>query len=144
MKQCNHCREFKPDEEFSWRYKSLGIRASACKACKAKFDSNYYESRSESHRQKTLEQKQLRREKARDYIWNYLSNHPCVDCGETDPLLLEFDHVRGKKKVAVSQMVGQGYSIEAIQEEIAKCDVRCVSCHRKRTFDDRGWFKRER
>jgi hypothetical protein len=144
MKQCNHCLEFKPDEEFSWRYKSLGVRAPTCKACKAKFDSNYYESHSESHRQKTLMQKQLRRDNARDYIRNYLSSHPCVDCGERDPMLLEFDHVRGKKKVAVSQMVGQGYSIEAIQEEIDKCEVRCVSCHRKKTFDDRGWFKRER
>lgn len=141
MKQCNHCGEFKSDEEFSWRYKSLGIRASACKTCKAKFDSNYYESRSEEHKKKVYEQKTARRDTARDYAWNYLSTHPCIECGESDPELLEFDHVRGQKKTTVSQMVGQGFSLESIKAEIAKCEVRCVSCHRKKTYKQQGWFK---
>ena len=32
----------------------------------------------------------------------------------------------------VSQMVNQGYSIRAIQEEIDKCEVRCLECHHLR------------
>lgn len=142
MMQCNHCGEFKSDEEFSWRYKSLGIKAPTCKACKALIDHNYYESRSDSHKQKVIEQKSARRDAARNYLWDYLSTHPCVDCGEADPLLLEFDHVRGQKKTTVSQMVGQGFSLESIQQEIAKCEVRCVSCHRRKTYKDQGWFTR--
>jgi len=32
-------------------------------------------------------------------VFNHFSKHPCVDCGETDPIVLTFDHVRGKKRV---------------------------------------------
>ena len=141
MKQCNHCGNLKDDSEFNWRYKSLGIRSSTCRTCKAKFDSNYYKSRSIEHSQKVNQSRAIRRDEARQFIYSFLSTHPCIDCGETDPLLLEFDHVRGQKKVAVSQMVGQGYSIESIQNEIAKCEVRCVSCHRRKTYQQQGWFQ---
>jgi hypothetical protein len=140
MKTCNHCGEIKPDYEFSWRYKYLGIRAPTCKQCKAKFDSNYYQKRSAKHYQKVNENRSVRRNEAREFVWEYLRNHPCVDCGGSDPLLLEFDHVRGEKRKTVSEMVGQGYKIASIQKEIDKCEVRCVSCHRRKTYQERGWF----
>jgi len=45
---------------------------------------------------------------------------------------LEFDHVRGKKIKAVARMAQDAFSLESIIEEIAKCDVRCSNCHKKR------------
>ena len=39
-----------------------------------------------------------------NYIKNYLSNNPCVDCGNNNIVVLEFDHVRGEKKYNVSDM----------------------------------------
>ncbi len=47
-----------------------------------------------------------------------------MDCGEADPYVLTFDHVRGSKKMNISQMVNQGYRLEVIQNEIDKCVVR--------------------
>lgn len=41
----------------------------------------------------------------------------------------------------VSQLVGAGYSLTTLQAEIDKCDVLCANCHRKKTMDDRGWFR---
>ncbi len=72
-----------------------------------------------------------RREEAERFIYEYLSVHTCVDCGEYDFSVLTFDHVRGKK-MDISQMVTQGYSIEAIMKEIARCEVVCSNCHMRR------------
>jgi hypothetical protein len=55
---------------------------------------------------------------------------PCVDCGESNVLLLQNDHVRGEKKTSVSQMRGK----RTIEMELEKTEIRCIMCHRKRTF----------
>lgn len=57
--------------------------------------------------------------------------HPCVDCGNSDPDALTFDHIRGVKKTTIANMVNLGYSIESIQAKIDKCEVRCWTCHMK-------------
>ena len=54
---------------------------------------------------------------------------------------MDFDHVRGIKKANISTMVRQAYSIETIKEEVAKCDLVCANCHRKRTAKRQGWNK---
>jgi hypothetical protein len=67
--------------------------------------------------------------KLKKILDGYLVNHPCVDCGESDPLVLEFDHVRGKTH-NVSSM--KGYTKKRVLEEIRKCEVRCANCHKRR------------
>lgn len=57
----------------------------------------------------------------------------CVDCGETDPDILQWDHVCGKKKMAISAMIARSFGPEVIDEERTKCEVRCANCHTKRT-----------
>lgn len=76
-------------------------------------------------------------------MWDYLLKHPCVDCGETDPVVLEFDHVRGLKKYFVSTLIRKGYPILTIKREIMKCDVRCANCHRRVTAERLNHYKGE-
>ena len=76
------------------------------------------------------------------YALEYLSTHPCVDCGESDPAVLDFDHVTGEKNNDVSVIIGRGSSIEALKREIDLCVVRCANCHRKKTARERGFFGR--
>ncbi|QPB44406.1 hypothetical protein [Medusavirus stheno T3] len=56
----------------------------------------------------------------------------CADCGERNPNVLEFDHVRGIKERDVSGM--RGRPTTAIRAEIDKCDIVCRCCHRVRSL----------
>jgi hypothetical protein len=64
-----------------------------------------------------------------------------VDCGERDPIVLEFDHVRGSKTGNVTRMMYNKVSVEKLKAEIAKCDVRCANCHRRKTTERGGWYR---
>ena len=87
------------------------------------------------------EARQQRIEARRLKLYYYLVKHPCVDCGEIDIVVLEFDHVRGKKSHDVNRMLSKDYSWTKIEEEIVKCDVRCANCHRRRTAHKYGHWK---
>jgi len=61
----------------------------------------------------------------------------CVDCGETNLLYLHFDHIWPEtKRHTVSHMTG--YSDIIFQEEVFKCQLRCVPCHHQRTREQRA------
>ena len=87
----------------------------------------------------SLEAKERRVIRNRTLIREYLSTHPCVDCGDDRWEVLEFDHVRGEKEQTVGFLSREG-SIERIEKEIEKCDVRCANCHRLKTIkEDNHW-----
>ncbi len=139
--QCVTCLKWKEPEEFNWRNQALGIRHPTCRECHKPFRKNWYEDNKETHLANVKERKHKNRDIAREYVWDYLSTHPCVDCGETDPIVLEFDHVNGKR-ADVSRLVADGASIARIQEEINFCLVPCSNCHRRKTSKDQGWFRK--
>lgn len=74
----------------------------------------------------------------REWLHTYLLEHPCVDCGETSPIVLEFDHVRGKKEFNVGEAVSKGRSLRRVIAEVEKCEVRCANCHRHKTYKEAG------
>jgi hypothetical protein len=69
-----------------------------------------------------------------------------VDCGETDPLVLDFDHVdRTTKSREVSWFIRRR-DLVGLAAEIAKCEVRCANDHRRKTARDLGyavWLARD-
>ena len=82
-----------------------------------------------------------RAERAQQAVLSYLTQHPCIDCGESDPLVLEFDHRDpATKRAEVGTLVRRGASLQRIVEEIVLCDIRCANCHRRRTaFQFPSW-----
>ena len=141
---CNHCGVPKDPEEFNWRYKALGIRHPTCRECMSGHQKKYFQGDAhERHLAQVKDRKHEVRKVAREYVYQYLLSHPCSQCGESDPVVLEFHHVGGKD-MAVAAMVSAGYSIERIQAEIDKCTILCANCHRKLTVEERGWFKKKR
>jgi hypothetical protein len=143
MKQCHTCLEWKKEEEFNWRYKDR-VRHHICKECQKPFKRKWYHGSAKERHLENVKARKLRvREEAREYVYQYLSTHPCIQCGESDPVVLEFHH-RGNKDKAVVVMVAGGYPISRIQAEIDKCDVLCANCHRRVTMKERGWFRGKR
>jgi hypothetical protein len=76
------------------------------------------------------------------HIRAVLEARACIDCGEADIAVLEFDHV-GPKRSSVSRLAWNGCSIALLDAEIAACEVCCANCHRRRTAS-RGAYYRHR
>jgi hypothetical protein len=111
-KKCRTCGEVKPLSAYHPDINaSLGVR-NMCRACRCQYQMERYHN-------------------FRVFIREYLLSHPCIDCGESDPVVLEFDHVHGDKLCNVSHMFSS--SKARLAAEIAKCVIRCANCHRRKT-----------
>lgn len=107
----------------------------------ADYQRAYYERNREKVKRQAAAANKRKRESHRQRIREYLLAHPCVDCGEADPVVLEFDHrVPADKSFCISSKVSVTWRWELIEAEIAKCDVRCANCHRRRTFAEKHWL----
>lgn len=75
------------------------------------------------------------RMKVRALLFEFLSTKACTDCGEKDPIVLEFDHRESKEKFKmIAKMLSGHYSWQSVLSEINKCDIRCANCHRRKTY----------
>ena len=110
-----------------------------CKPCKRAYGRRHYVENKEAYVAKASKNKYNAKLKNYRLMNEYLASHPCVDCGESEPLVLEFDHV-GAKEADIAYLV-QRRSWKRILEEIAKCEVRCANCHRKVTAQRGGWLR---
>ena len=63
-----------------------------------------------------------------------------MDCGERDPRVLDFDHLRDKSE-CVGALAAWGAPAGRLMAEIAKCEVRCANCHRRVTARRAGWSR---
>lgn len=128
---------------FNWRNKTKGIRHWHCKTCQRQYKKDFYDKDRSAYKAKVLESNEVLRKRNFLFVKRYFETHPCVGCGQTDWQLLEFDHINAaNKSYDVSSMIRLKHSIEKIQEEIDKCQVLCLYCHRKKTIEQLGWYKR--
>lgn len=109
-----------------------------CRDCNKVYSRGYYNRNSEKHKKSVAITRSRIVENGKQWMIEYLMNHPCVDCGNSDIRVLQFDHLRDKKH-NISSMIGR--SINSIQLEIAKCEVRCANCHAIKTCERRNSYK---
>jgi hypothetical protein len=135
-KQCGRCGRQMPLTAFAVRRRSRDGRQSRCRDCYAEwYRANWDTATANLARRKA---EQVRRN--REALLAYLLEHPCLDCGESDPRCLDFDHRDPKrKKASISRLVGYS-DWTKILLEIDECDVRCANCHRKRTAQQFRWW----
>lgn len=113
-KRCYICKKHKDSDEFHKDCRR-------CKECQKVYAAN-------------------RRAVIREYIMDYLKDHPCVDCGETDPVVLQFDHIRDKT-INICKLYRQGSNIKRVIEEVKKCEIRCANCHTRKIAKEQGSYR---
>lgn len=132
MKTCGKCKQLKNFSSFRKSNKNDGYQH-WCTPCFRIYDKERY--RSTDKTRKNLNRKQIRY-RQRTMLKEIKEKFGCIDCGNKDHRVLDFDHVRGEKHLEVSLMIGS-YSDKKILEEIEKCDIRCANCHRVVTYERR-------
>jgi hypothetical protein len=124
---------FQPPQPHSWSpplsYKSKADQAAASR--------KYYEKHKDKAKAAAREWNKQQYKLIKGYVEQYKREHPCVDCGEGDPIVLDFDHVRGVKRFSVANAARGKHAMSTVIEEIAKCEVRCANCHRRVTHKRR-------
>ena len=140
-KVCQRCNLERPLAEFQVRRKATGELQPWCSECMAEYKREWYALNRERHIAHVRVMRAGTSRANRVRVYTYLAEHPCADCGEADPVVLEFDHVSGEKYHEVGNMVGGGFTWEAIEREISKCVVRCVNCHRRKTAREQGIYQ---
>lgn len=135
-KRCTRCGETKGLAAFNRWSRSQDGRQPHCRDC----SKAYYRANRERHIRNVQRWKARYRLEIRAKLIQYLRAHPCVDCGETDIRVLEFDHIRGEKEYGIAGTLRQGYSWDTILQEIAKCEVRCANCHARRTAEVGNYY----
>lgn len=127
FKKCKRCLELKDKSEFRIRKKYKDGLYSYCKECEKIISNEYREKHGSIHYsdyKKYVERNALA-------VYNYLCNHSCEKCGESDPIVLDFHHYNNDKKYSISKMIINCKSLDSILEEINKCSVLCSNCHRR-------------
>ncbi len=139
MKVCVKCKLEKSLDEFGNNKTKVDGKQTCCKLCVKEINAVYYKRTPEKNPARVASRMKARL-LAQQFVWDYMTLNPCVDCPETDPVVLTFDHVRGTKSFDISYAVMSGYGISTIQQEIAKCEVRCANCHTRVTASRANWY----
>ncbi len=139
-KLCTKCQSVKPTSEFNKnKWKRDGLQH-YCRDCHRRSVVGSQKTHREAFLKRLQRYNERKRNATRRFVFDYLSTHPCVDCGESDVTVLDFDHQRDKKHT-ISQLIIFNKEWNYILHEIEKCEVRCANCHRKRTAEKFGWKK---
>lgn len=134
---CFGCKTEKDPEAFNLSRSRPRGRQTRCRLCQSWYDKRVYRESATRRTSMKIRARGTRKRNA-ERVAAYLATHPCVDCGEADTIVLDFDHVRGTKRDSVPAMAkSTSMAWETIEAEIAKCEVRCSNCHRRVTHKRR-------
>jgi hypothetical protein len=121
LRLCGRCKRKKPLEDFAWRRIDKGWRDNYCRGCRSAYKKEHYARNKERYKANARAHARIRIPERIALLEEYLSSHPCMDCGEADLTVLEFDHLREK-----SFDLGQGFrnfKWSRVLQEISKCEV---------------------
>lgn len=124
---CANCHRVRTAHQFSWH--KIAPRIVTLPVLPRRGTADY-------ERIKSRRSGLARRDRNRLLVWNYLRTHSCALCGESNPVVLEFDHLT-KKLHDIGWLIPASCTAR-ILTEIEKCRVLCANCHRRHTAAQHG------
>lgn len=141
QKKCIVCQLPKELEtEFSHRTKgSKDGYQNTCKKCHSNYRKGHYLQNKRKYITKASVRTNAVSNRNAEFVFEYLKDKKCIDCEETDSIVLAFDH---RDPIDKSFSVSQGIRYlptEYLLMEILKCDIRCANCHLKKHARENNW-----
>jgi hypothetical protein len=132
QRYCKQCGHIKPEDQFKSRHCRRQILTKKCQTCRQ------IQARSQINPKTTYGKCRARWEE-----WK--AKNPCVVCGESDPQVIEADHLRDKahKCSDVTYWCNHG-GVPALESELTKCQSLCRWCHALKSDRERGTWKEPR
>jgi hypothetical protein len=133
-KLCRGCGALRSRDEFALKNSRTGQLHSHCKECGRRKSRDHYRANTAAYLERNRRNSPLYRSRNAAAVLEYLLLHACVRCGESDPVVLEFNHMDPRTKVAnIADLIGLGCSTKRLFAEITKCEVMCANCHQRFT-----------
>ena len=129
---CTKCGKDKPEEKFHWNKKGVR-RERDCADCANKRFRLWAKKNKPPTTKKNTKGFPGRNKIA---LYGWLAGQECSRCGEAEMLLLDLHHRNpDEKEMSIARAARDGCNLERMWREVAKCDVLCVSCHRREHFE---------
>ena len=93
---CNKCHKEKKVTDFSFKNYKKGTRKKICKICHSLYRRKHYLQNKEKYILKAQKWNNNQKKVLANYLSDILSKSKCIDCGEKDIVVLEFDHLNSK------------------------------------------------
>lgn len=134
MKQCCICKENHSLECFAKNKAKKDGLQSQCKNCQKVYRKKHYE----DNRQYYIDKAKVWSTNQKIIFYNWLQQQQCIDCGNDNFKVLEFDHMQDKS-FNISKKIAS-LTFDAIMKEVQKCEVVCANCHRIRTAERDNYY----
>lgn len=141
IRHCSMCDAWKPIEDFPYKDRRRGTRRSYCRGCCLSYGREHYRRNRSAYLRRARRRRLRDREACQLFAYDHLLAHPCVDCGECDPVVLDFDHIDPLTKKREVAWFIRRQDLVGLAAEIAKCEVRCANDHRRKTARDLGYAR---
>ncbi len=94
------------------------------------YNREWYHNQSPEWKARKRKRSSDRHDRIYSFVADYKRAHGCVKCDETEPVALDFHHIKDKE-LEVSNAVRAGWAEARLLAEMEKCVVICSNCHRK-------------
>lgn len=138
MKICSRCKEQKENSKFAKNRTKKCLQA-YCKECNKQAHKEWYKENSKRIKKLNQDFRKTNKEENIEIIWNILLRSKCSICNESNPLVLEFDHI-GKKRNNISRAI-ETFSSDSLIKELEQCQILCSNCHSIKTQKDGNFWR---